>query len=634
MKAFLRLTCAALIFMALIFVLPTQAQPSEFDSAQIDSYLEEIMELYNVTGANLSIVQNGEVLYTAGYGFRNIETEQAVTPETLFSIGSVSKSFTALAVAQQVDAGNLDLDTPIIDYVPNLTYTDPRFEQVTLRHLLSHTSGLPVMDTLWYAGTVESRDALITEFAMQTFDTEPGATYVYNNVAYALAGYVLEQVTGETWEDYIRAHIFTPLEMTESVVSFDEMAQTSNYALPHLLNIREGAVPQALFEYIDLIAPAGAIDSNPVNMANYALLQLGDGTFNGERVVSQELLEEMHAVTSEVTEGYGLGWVNTSYEGYDLVWHNGAIDGFTAALFLVPSESLGVTILTNSDALEGGDSFVQAGALGIITRILDITPEESAVDYVNAQSGYDPEALQTYIDAARAYQPIPGEFDVLVGDYESSFAEISIELRDTVPYAVVEQQGISLDIELVAIEAGSFIGNGRGLGNSVFTFDVDENGTVRLSQDGSQIAVKAGEGVDLPTYNDPDGHYRLPLDENLTVEQMADYAVFTSSDPEGAFYLGTGETGDDQQASGLDFVHRFNPEFEGDPVDVQAVPLPSGLTWTQYIYVMEDENLLVVLALSQDGTDYFIVLQSDPLTLQSLTPILNNLLLTFALTDE
>jgi len=632
MKAFLRLTCAALIFMSLIFVLPTQAQPPEFDSAQIDSYLEEIMELYNVTGANLSIVQNGEVLYTAGYGFRNIETEQAVTPETLFSIGSVSKSFTALAVAQQVDAGNLDLDTPIVDYVPDLAYTDPRFEQVTLRHLLSHTSGLPVVDIVWYSGAVESREALIEDMVPQDFASDPGAVYVYNNGAYALAGYVLEQVTGETWEDYIQTHIFAPLDMNESLLSFDDMAETSNYALPHLFNIREGAQPQPLFEHLSLVAPAGAVVSNVIDMANYAMLQLGDGTFNGERIVSQAMLDEMHTATSEVTEGYGLGWVNTPYEGYDLVWHNGAIDGFTAALFLVPSESLGVTILTNADATEGGELFIQAGARGVIAQILGIMPEQSPVDTINAQSGYDPEALQARIEAARSYQPTPGEFDALVGDYSSTFAEISVELREGVLYAVVVQEGIPVDIELVPFEAGSFIGNGRGLSNSVFTFEVDDRGTVTISQNGVQIAVKAAEGVEIPTYSDPENRFSVTLDANLTVEQLADYAVLTSSDPEGAFYLGIGETSDDQQASGLDFVHRFNPEFEGDPVDVLAVPLPSGLTWTQYIYLLEDQSLLVVLVLSQEGIDYFIALQGDTPTIQALTPTLNNLLLRFAIT--
>ncbi|MDX1993964.1 MAG: serine hydrolase domain-containing protein [bacterium] len=631
MKHFLQGLIVMVMLSVLVVVSPAQAQSTDITELtdDIDAYVAEMMELYDVPGVGLAIVDDGEIAYTAGYGVRSVETNEPVTPETVFSIGSVTKSFTALAIAQQVDAGTLDLDTPIVEYVPDLAYTDPRFEQITLRHLLSHTSGLPVDDIVWASGLIETRDALVEDLAMRELVTDPGTTFAYNNGGYALAGYVLEQVTGQSWEEYIETSIFAPLEMTTAVVTPEDYEAIDNHAVPHVLDIREGNQPVELLQGMALVAPAGAVFASAEEMAHYAILQLGDGTYNGEQVVSPELLDEMH---TPIKDGYGLGWIERSYEDVEIVWHNGASDGFYSGLSLVPAEDLGIVILTNDDVFNGAAEFELATNLGILDLLLNLDPEQSPVDFVSEQSGTTPQEVEARLEAARTYEADPTIYEPLVGEYTSPLGEMRLEVRGDALYVVANQEGYRYEAELIPFAENQFLGNMRGLNNSVLRFEIDEQGTVILYQDDSEIGRKLGEGVEVSTYEDPDGRYTVSLPDGFALETQENLIVLTSADQEGAYYLGTGETRDDQAASAAAFAQRFQPDFTGEAVDVRAIPLPSGIEWTQYIYVLPDgETLLAVLIATAGDTDYFIAVEGDQAQLQALTPGLNTMLLSFTI---
>src|SRR5690606_29407265 len=161
----------------------------------------------------------------------------------------------------------------------------------------------------------------------------PGTLFQYNNQNFALAGWLIEHVTGQTWEDYVRQYIFSPLDMPTANFDIADMQATGNYASPHSLSILEGMQPIPFFDGLAPIGPSGSINANSIEMANYVAFQLGDGTFNGQEIVSQALLDEMH---TQQIEGYGLGWVIQEHAGLDIVWHNGSIDGFSSNLVLVP----------------------------------------------------------------------------------------------------------------------------------------------------------------------------------------------------------------------------------------------------------------------------------------------------------
>lgn len=620
-------------FFTLILVLAgSTAAAQDGDFSAIDDLIIDLMRRYNVPGVGLAVVRDGEVLYTNGYGVRDVSTGVPVTAQTLFSIGSITKSFTALAAMQQVEAGRVDLDAPIVTVLPDLPHPDTRFEQVTLRHLLSHTSGLQVDDGLWTGRQAEDRDALAAAIIARPLTSDPGEAFAYNNVAYAVAGVVLEQATSETWESLIETNIFAPLNMDTAAVSLEAYQAAADYALPHVIDVRLGSQPVALTYDISLIAPAGAIFASAQDMAQYALLQLGDGTIDGVPVVTQAHLDEMH--TAEAHD-YALGWTNTRYESVDLVWHNGSIDGFYAGMTLVPAEDLGIIVLTNADVFDGAPAFEQAASLSILVDLLGLAPEQSPVDYVQSLSVTSQEDTQARFDAARAFVADPAGYATLAGDYESSLADIRIEVREDRLYAVVNQEGFMIDAELVPFDENRYVGNARGLTGTVFRFEQDEAGTIILYQDDAEIARKAGEGVVLNRlYTDPDGHFTVDIPQALTITPREGFILGTTAEPPATFAFGTRLAGDlDLQANGEAFARLTAPDFAGEPVDVREIPLPNGITWTQYIYAPAADPIWVVLGTRMGDRDYFVTLQASTTTVQAVTGVLNTLLLSFIPTE-
>lgn len=600
------------------------------DHVWIDQTITELMATYDVPGVGLAVVQDGAIVYTAGYGLRDTTApdETAVTAATLFCIGSISKSFTALAIAQQVEAGVLDFDTPIITYAPDLPYTDPRFEQITLRHLLNHTSGLPSDDLLWAGNSVDSREALVANIVARDLTAAPGETYLYNNAGYTVAGYVLEQAASTTWEALMAADIFAPLGMDSAVTTQADYESMPDIALPHVRDIRLGNRPVDIPYNLSLVGPAGSIFASADDMARYALLHLGDGTLDGTPVISPALLTEMHTAAAN---DYALGWTNRTYEGVDIVWHNGAIDGFYAGMTLVPSENLGIVLLTNGDSFDGAAEFEQAASLSILAYLLGLEPEQSPAEYVIEQSYVSPQEVQRRIEAARTYEPDPSAYAALVGEYESFLAEIRIEVRDGRLFAHINQQGVEIEAELIPFEENRYLGNARGLTSSVFRFEIDEQGTVMLYQDLFQFARKAGEGVELSGgYIDPEGRFTVEIPTELIIEPMDGYVLGTTDAPASIFTFGARAYADeDLQASGLAFVQAHTPEFTGTPVDVRAIPLPNGTTWTQYIYAPSLVELVVVIGIRQGDHDYFITVRALSTDIQAITGTLNALLLSF-----
>lgn len=477
------------VYLLTLTITRVDAQDAEtLDTETIDALVSGMMADYDVPGFSLAIVKDGEVIYAQGYGVRNIETGEPITPDTQFHVGSVSKSFTSLAVAQQVDAGTLDLDTPIVTYLPDFTLTDVEAAQnLTLRHLLSNAAGFQPEDVPWYAGNVQTMAEVVAHIQTLPVHAQPGITYVYNNLGYTLAGYVLEQVTGTPYAEYLDTNIFEPLGMTEATADFEAMQQTENHITPHLLDVREGVKPIAFFDNMDAIAPAGAVSASALEMANYAIFQLGNGTFNGEAIVSETMLTEMH--TAQIAD-YALGWVVGEQAGYQTVWHNGSMDGFGALVGLVPAENLGVVGLMNADYIDNG-GFLDALVLRVVEITLGVEPETDTITAITTGSGIDPVARKARFEAARSFEADSATYVPYVGDYVSMFGDISVELReDQSLWFIVTTQGIEQAFELVEFEPGKFIANGHGLFNSVFEFQPGRQDTLRLVQDSIPVAEK------------------------------------------------------------------------------------------------------------------------------------------------
>jgi CubicO group peptidase (beta-lactamase class C family) len=364
-------------FFVVVSTVPASRSAPDFHSA--DSLMLNLMSTYNVPGAAVALVKDGRIVLEKGYGLRDLVTHAPVTTATLFNVGSISKSFTALGIAQLVDQHQVDLDTPVIRYIPELRLSDARVGQaVTLRQLLSHSSGLP-SDERWPPQVPPTRQGIISEFTTMPVTAPPGARFQYCSRCVVLAACVLERITGQSWEAYTRTHIFVPLQMTAASFGPQGLQRAPDRAQPyrHDAVLGDVPVPWSRLQYLQSLGPAGGIDASVSEMARYALLQLGDGTMAGNRVVSAQMMAELHrpeiAVESDWTPlarkqnlHYALGWFIADVRGLHLVYHNGANPGFRATIALAPTAEAGVVILANGES----DRFIDAAKRSLLELLL------------------------------------------------------------------------------------------------------------------------------------------------------------------------------------------------------------------------------------------------------------------------
>lgn len=331
---------------------------------ELDGYREfvaEQMAIWQVPGVAIAVIKNGEVVLAEGFGLRNVEAGLPVTPDTIFAIGSASKAFTTMAMGILVDDGRLAWDKPVRDYLPTFRLWDPfATERMTPRDLVTHRSGLPRHDLMWYNSPF-SRQELFDRLRYLEPNKDFRTYFQYQNLMYMAAGYLVGQIASSIWEQVVEERIFRPLEMRHSNFSVEESQRTADFALPY--DEKKGEVCRIPFRNIDTIGPAGSINSNLVDMANWVLLHVSNGQFKGRQVISPGNLSQMHTpqmviqgmpgldILTKYKEisllSYGLGWFINNYRGHTLVHHGGNIDGFSSLVSFMPGERVGAVVLTN-----------------------------------------------------------------------------------------------------------------------------------------------------------------------------------------------------------------------------------------------------------------------------------------------
>ena len=322
----------------------------------LDSIVDSTLKTFGIPGAAVGIVFEGEVVFAKGFGVRDLEQGLPVTENTLFAIGSCSKAFTTLVLGQLVDEGVISWDDPVINHIPEFRLWDQHAtHKMTIRDLVTHRSGLPRHDYLWYNSEL-SRDELISRLKFLEPVNDLREKFHYSNLMYVVAGVLVERVTGMPWEDAVHSRILTPLAMTDSNFSVEISQLSDNFSLPY--SERDGEVLAIPFRNISAIGPAGSINSTVIDMVKWIQLQLSDGALFEGNIIKKETLHEMHSIQTVKSEfptgksyslGYGLGWGIGIYEGHYLVEHNGGIDGFVSRVALLPHDKIGVVVLTNSD---------------------------------------------------------------------------------------------------------------------------------------------------------------------------------------------------------------------------------------------------------------------------------------------
>jgi CubicO group peptidase (beta-lactamase class C family) len=326
--------------------------------AGMDDFVTGALESWDVPGIALAVVADGKVIWSKGFGQRDIENKLPMTSDTLLPIGSITKSFTTLLMGMLVDEGRLEWDKPVRTYVPEFRAADELLTaRLTPRDLVTHRTGLPRHDLLWYNNNELTREQIVGRLAHLGTSEDLRSRYQYNNLMFLAGGFLVEELTGKPWEDVAKARILDPLGMTRSTFWSAEAAKDPDHARGY--REKDGKILLMPFREVGNMGPVGSISSSANEMANYALLQLGRGKFGGEQLVQPATLREMHTPQQAVNAlpdqpemgpaSYGLGWMIDSYRGRLRVAHGGNIDGFSALLTLFPNDGIGVVALANAN---------------------------------------------------------------------------------------------------------------------------------------------------------------------------------------------------------------------------------------------------------------------------------------------
>ncbi|KAA0765385.1 serine hydrolase [Bacillus sp. SH5-2] len=324
----------------------------------LQTTVEKMMKDLKVPGAAVAIIKDGEVIISEGFGYRNIETKEPVTPNTLFAIGSSTKAFGTLSLSLLSQQKKFNWDTPVQSYIPNFSLSDIlASSQVTGRDLASHRTGVSRHDALWYSSSLTRKD-LVEKIKHLSLDAPFRTAFLYNNLMYATISYIVENITNQTWEQYATEHILEPLHMRHTNFSITDSQNTADYALPYAKE--NGEIKEIPFRNIDTVGAAGCINSTIEDMAKWVQLHLNEGKIENHDLISTELLQEMYtphtpipdqpmlATSESPLNSYGLGWFISAYRGYKLIHHGGNIDGFSALASFMPNEKIGIIVLTNS----------------------------------------------------------------------------------------------------------------------------------------------------------------------------------------------------------------------------------------------------------------------------------------------
>jgi CubicO group peptidase (beta-lactamase class C family) len=364
---------------------PSAAQTARStpDFSAIDRFVEQEMRATRLPGLALGIVQGDQVVYLQGFGSAD-PAGRRITPQTPFIIGSNSKSFTALAIMQLVEAGKVALDAPVQRYLPWFRVADEQASaQITVRHLLNQTSGLATVDGLPYLlrpdlsdGALE-HDVRALQSVALTFP--PGQTYQYCNMNFTTLALIIQTVTGESYEQYVQRQILTPLHMQNSFLTAND-ARQHGLATGYEFWFGRPA-PTDVVYFNRASVPAGYISASAEDMAHYLIAQLNGGRYAEATILSPAGIAELHrpaipsgdAFTFYHDSQYAMGWVSSLSNGIPTVWHNGDTIGFHAHMLLAPAERWGVVLLTNGqNELQGAR--VERIGVGVLSLLVGRQP--------------------------------------------------------------------------------------------------------------------------------------------------------------------------------------------------------------------------------------------------------------------
>ncbi|AJK87332.1 class A beta-lactamase-related serine hydrolase [Lysinibacillus fusiformis] len=341
---------------------------------------QKITEKHKIPGTSVAIAEAGEILYHKGFGFRNVDDGLPVTENTVFGIGSITKSFTCVAIMQLQEVGKLNVHDPVSKYLPEFNVKNKEaIKDITIHHFMTHTAGLPPMSSLFYAMkrsldldptvknypglniNVEDHGPIDTyEQLMQFIDEQdiellgaPGTHFSYSNESYALLGTIIERISGKSYEQYIYDHILTPCGMENSFFTIEEYADYENITTCYTEDKSDGTkhvLAAPIWWDSTSMRAAGFLKSTARDMLLYAEIFRNAGVVNGKQILSEESVKEMTKPHIQLQPGrfYGYGFMITpDYFGTTLIEHGGGLKGISAQLSILPEKGVTGVVLTN-----------------------------------------------------------------------------------------------------------------------------------------------------------------------------------------------------------------------------------------------------------------------------------------------
>ncbi len=312
-------------------------------------------DVFKPTGLAVAVIKDGEIVFKKSYGTRNVNAKKAVETNTLFSIASCSKAFTAASIGLLVEEGKLKWSDKVVDYLPGFRLADPWISsQMTVRDLLCHRSGLGTFygDLLWY-GTDYTDEEIMRRMRYLPMTKEFRSEFGYQNNMYMVAGLIIKKVTGKSWSEFVTERFFKPLDMNYTFASNDE--------LPTNPNLAQGHIDGELLGMHDFngTKPAASIYSNVEDLSNWTRMLMDGGKWNGKQILSPRIIRDVlspqiNTYLSPAWQSwgvnfraYGLGWGLFDYGGHKVAEHNGGMPGYISKVTIVPSEKLSVIVLNS-----------------------------------------------------------------------------------------------------------------------------------------------------------------------------------------------------------------------------------------------------------------------------------------------
>lgn len=350
-----------LFFILSGFISLSHSQVSDKRFAGLDTTFKRILKDWKAVGFAVAVVEKNKIVYSKGVGFRNLEKKLPVTPNTLFAIGSCTKAFTSSLIGLLQKDDKLEYDQPVRDYLPELKfYNDVMNDQITVRDMMCHRTGLPRHDYSWYLFPT-TRDSLLHRIRYMEPTAAVREKWQYNNFMFLAQGVLEEKLFGKKWEQLVKEKIFDSIGMKTSNFSIADMEKSDDAAKGYSVR-KDSLITEMDYYNIGGMGPAGAINSSVNEMANWVITWINGGKFNGKEILPAPYVNE--AMSSQMVSAgglpdkenpdiylstYGFGWSISSYRNHYRVQHGGNIDGFSALTCFFPSDSIGIIVLVNQN---------------------------------------------------------------------------------------------------------------------------------------------------------------------------------------------------------------------------------------------------------------------------------------------